>query len=410
MKNKIISILMTIALLCFLIACDSSPYASDPDASTNIGEKTPINHDNPREDYSSEDLIRIINKYPNIKAAKDIPSDVPKTLGHVSVFECCSKPELSFENGLNNFRDVLGYLCPGRALSEACFSAVGSGDSVPIYENYDRFKSGEFKVTLFEYNESASGVEEPIYFYARSPVCSDLSSFNRGELERIVKRKAGFVSFLYNGSFVEEAEYIGRFSPDSEERFKLLDKETSIKEAVEFFENYVAGIPCDADSPFKSKVIFVEVFKINEKFCCFDFIFSREYDSISFDYTVNGGRGRRTGGDMSIGVMIKSNEVDSFYGIIKAFTARNETQYTDFISCEDAAKIVSDNMTEYTIFEVRSVRLLYCQSENIGDNGELGKYKTRVFPMWVFELYNANDGLTYNCYVNALNGEFEYFH
>lgn len=410
-KIKILAALMAAAMLLSMTACDNSTSISDPDSSTNVGEKLPVDHDNPRIDYTPDELAEIINKLPNIKAAENILSDAPKSLGHVSTFESCSAAQLPFEEGLANFKEALEYLSPGREFSEKCFAAIGGAEenNLPIYENYEKYKSGELKVTLFEYDESSLGIEEPIYYYARTPVCNDLSSFNRGVLQRIVKPDSKSVRFLFTGGFVRGAEYIGTFAPDSEERFKLLDKEVSVKEAAEFFENYVSEIPCSAGSSFKTKVIYVSVYKIKDDLYCFDYVISRDYDNIAFDYTVSGSNTRRPGGDMGSGSMIESNSVDSFYGVIRAFTAENETQYTDFISCEDAAKAVSENMTDYVIFEARSVRLLYCNSSNIGSSSALGEYKTNVFPMWVFELYNPNDGLTYNCYLNALNGEFKYY-
>lgn len=406
MKRQL-SVILALFLTLGLTACDGTGGISGSD----VGGELPINHNNPRVDYTPEELAGILNKFPNIRAAEDILSDAPKSLGHVSTFEDCSAAALSFEEGLANFREALGYLAPGHELGEKYFKATGGGESdgLSIYDHYDEFKSGDRTVNLFEYNESNSGIKDPIYFYARTPVCSDLSSFNRGTAQRLTQPDSSAVSFVFQGASIEGAEYVGKFAPDSGERFKLLDKEVSVKEAVGFFEDYVSAIPCRAGFSYTTGVNYVNVYKIKDDLYCFDYIASRNYDNIAFDFTVTGHSDRR-GGDMSMGSMIESDSVDSFYGVIRAFTVENEKQYAEFISLENAAKIVSDNMTDQVKFEARSVRLLYCPGDNIGSSGAPGERRTAVFPMWVFELYNPNDALTYNFYVNALDGTFEYYH
>ena len=109
-KNKLFTAIISAALLFSLTACNSGTNTSE----TNIEEKTPIDHDNPRTDYSPEELSEIINEFPNMKAAENILSAAPKSLGHVSVFESRSPARLPFEEGLRNFKEALEYLSPGR--------------------------------------------------------------------------------------------------------------------------------------------------------------------------------------------------------------------------------------------------------------------------------------------------------
>lgn len=203
------SIILALLLLLGLTACDGSNDIPSG-GSSDVGGELPIDHDNPRVDYTPEELAEIINKYPNIKAAENILSDAPKRLGHVSTFEDCSTATLPFEEGLANFREALGYLVPEHALGEKYFKAIGGGESdgLLIYDHYDEFKSGERTVNLFEYNESNSGIDDPIYFYAGTPVCSDLSSFNRGVAQRLTEPDSSAVSFVFQGASIEGAEFV----------------------------------------------------------------------------------------------------------------------------------------------------------------------------------------------------------
>lgn len=397
------------AILLLFSACNNvSDY-------NNINESSPaFEYENERVNYTSEELIQLFEKFQNISADSNIISDAPKSISHLSTFECCTSSPLEFEQGLEDFRKAVLYISPEIDVNNDFFSATGGKkeDNLSIYPNYERYKNKEVNVTLYSFNNSSTDDEEVLNFYARSPVGSDLFSFNKGLTQRLLNKER--ILNVYQGSMITDAEYIGRYSPESEESFQLLDKPTTISQAVSFYENYVAQMPCAIEGPFEMQVNYVDVYRIDhlipehgKELYCFDMITSREYENIAFDYAVMGKSARRRGGDMGVAFMIKSDELDSVYGVLKAFTSENVLQYKKFLSCEDAALITSENLTEYVSFVAKSVRLLYCQSDNIGTGDQPGEYKTNVFPMWVFELYNSNDDCTYNCYVNAITGEFE---
>lgn len=201
---------------------------------------------------------------------------------------------------------------------------------------------------------------------------------------------------------------MGSYTPDSEDSFKLLDKETSIKDAVAFFKNYVDNLPCSIEPYFSINVNNVQVYKVEEGLYCYQYTTSKKYDEIPFDYSVSGSSGGRGNSDLGIGAMIKSSDVDFIYGTFKLSTVIEEKEFPfkETVPFEKAVRIVFDKMTDYVKFEVIAAQLVYCTNDDIG-NGMLGGTKEPVFPAYKLTLYNPNDHYYYLCFVNALDEAFE---
>lgn len=107
--------------------------------------------------------------------------------------------------------------------------------------------------------------------------------------------------------------------------------------------------------------------------------------------------------------MIKSDDADFIYGTFKTATIMEEKQFSEIIPFEKAVEITSEKMTGYVDFEVTSAMLVYCTNDDISGSGRLGETRSPVFPAWKISLYNPTENCVYGCYVNALNGEFEYY-
>ena len=67
------------------------------------------------------------------------------------------------------------------------------------------------------------------------------------------------------------------------------------------------------------------------------------------------------------------------------------------VSLKAAADIVSHNLSQSVKFNIISMELIY--------HGRSALLK----PTWLFTLYNTNDSLYYNAYVDAETGKFSYF-
>lgn len=421
MKNRF-GIILEIIIIFGLTACQSAENSdTDLSESYNGSVELPIineyiEHNNPKINYTKEEIIDIVNENSKFKASEDIIADVPKSIGHVSSFYCGTTPQLSAKEGIEDFRAAFSCLFPNHEFDENCFYYVGPNSTIEnegdnyktVGEKYDELISGEEEAYLFFYNESGTDKEERVALTLRSPFGSDITTVNKGQAHKIAYQM-GLTSSYGSDIFTPSRyfTYVGSYSPDSEEVFKLSDREISIKDAVAFFENYVNNLPCSITSYFSVHVNDVQVYKVKDDLYCYNYTTSKIYDRIPFDYAVSGSHGGRGNRDLGIGEMIKSDDVDFIYGTFKTATVMEEKQYTEIIPFEKAVTITSDKMTDYVDFEVKSAQLVYCTDDDVGGSGRLGETRNPVFPAWKLTLYNPNDNCNYSCYVNVLNGEFE---
>ncbi len=397
-----------------------------------ITDPEDINHDNPRVDYTKEEVSEIINANSNFKADKDIYVSAPKSIDHISEFYERTPAQPSPKESLKEFSEIFKYLFPDHELDMDClYYYRWSEDEDPnadVYETrfhclsdkdkYNVFMnelSGDWEIgghaSYLIYDEVKKPNKNSIHATLRMPFGSDLCIFNKGLGQRIGKKiKEGE---KYNASehfFPEEYfEFVREFPPDSEEVFKLYDKEISIKDAVNFFESYIEEAPTSAKQACKIHVNAVNVYKMDEVTYCYQFLTSKQYDGIHFDYSYDGTRRPDDNRDLSLGVMVRSDDVDYVYGTFKASTIIEETVHKEFISFEEAVKIASEKLTEYVDFQVNRAELMYCSKANIGEYW-LGQTKYPIYPAWKLTLSNPNDDLIYTAYVNALTGEFTTYH
>lgn len=418
--KKYFGLILSAAIVLGASACksESSSDISGSESSFDISDKasgisTAPKRENVRIDYTKEEVIEIIENT-RFKATEDIFADVPKSIDYVSTFYCGTTAQLSAEDSVEDFCAAFSYLFPNHEFDEDCFYYVGEsseeGRNNKVFENYDALVNGEEEVYLFFYDESKTDKDDRVAATLRSPFGSDITTINKGVAGKIayemgLSSSYGSDIFMPNYYF----EFVGNYSPTSEEKFKLLDKEISIKDAVDFFENYVKALPCSVETVFSIHVNDVQVYKIDDGIYCYNFTTSKIFDKIPFDYAVSGSHGGRGNRDLGIGEMIKSDDVDFIYGTFKTATIMEEQQFSEIIPFEKAVEITSEKMTEHIDFEVKSAMLVYCTNDDIGGSGRFGETRNPVFPAWKISLYNPVENCNYGCYVNALNGEFEYY-
>lgn len=417
--KKSLLFLTGIALLFALTACgnsgaENSGMESDP---ANSGA---LNHDNPRVDYTSEEIAAIIDKMPNLKISDELFfADVPKEIDHVSTFYCGTTAQLTPEESLDEFIEVFEYLFPNHEMDKDCLYYYGIFDDHSddrlhlLYENnnYELYMKGILENYYFYYSEEGKESESSVQASIRSPFGSDICMFNKGVCNKIAANQNGRAEYYAYEHFLpaEYFEYVGDFCPDSGKTFPLIGGEISIKDAVDFFEEYIGDLPCRIDPYYSIHVNSVQVYKVREDLYCYYFVTSKSYDGIAFDSVDSGNRGGRNNRDLGFGVVVKTDDVDHIYASFKTATVMEEEQFTDIIPFENAVKTVSEKMTDYTDFVVEFAKLVYCTGDNISGSWQLGETKQPVFPAWKFLLFNPNDNVYYTCYVNALDGSFEYY-
>lgn len=438
--RKLTAFCMLISFLICCTACSKQYINSNASADISGGEtsavgssKTPvIKHDNPRVDYTSDEAREIIERNSNLKVSSDyFYVSAPKTIDHLCEFTYGTSYQLEPEKELEEFKRIFKYLFPSHELDENCLYAYAvvkdenpeeqdlfktHFHSLKNSDNLDAYLNGTLGdpdlMRHLMYTEEQFPREDSVSLFYRSPFGNDYCVFNKGVCNRLTANQNGedkyyaYEQFRLNDSDFG-FEFVGSYPPDSEETFMLLDKEISIKDAVLFFENYVASIPVSEEPIFGIHVNNVDVYRLDEEHYGFEFINSRIYDGIHFNFVWDGCSIDGLNRDMSYGIMVQSSDVDHIYAPFSAYKAYDETQYSQFVPFEEAVITVSEKMTDYVGFEVTRAELIYRYKPNTGAGINVGETLYPVYPSWKLTMLNPNDNFIYVAYVNALTGEFE---
>lgn len=442
--KKFSTAFLSLIILVYCTACDrhdtdsnssSVPYSKDTsDTSNNSTDETSnavvkiepvVRHENPRVDFTKEEVREIIEQYSNLKVSDDyFYASVPKTIDHVCEFYNSTSYQLSPRENYDEFKRIFEYLFPEHELDMTCLyynSHMDGGDEaahrLSDEKVFEAFLNGEYEQSRYMrflyYDECESPKENSVSMYFRSPFGNDYCVFNKGVCNKFTANLNGEKNYYAYEQFRLNDpdfgfEYVGSYPPDSEAAFKLLDdKEITIKDAVSFFENYISSIPSAEDPTFGIHVNNAYVYRLDDDHYGFELINSRIYDEIHFNYTWDDCTIDGINRDMSYGVMVKSDDVDHVYAPFNAYKAYDEVKHTDIVPFEDAVKTISEKMTDYVGFEVTRAELLFRQKPNESEGDQIGETRYPTYPSWKLTLYNPNDNLTYVAYVNALTGEFQ---
>lgn len=435
MKKTLSALLTAIALLA-LTGCGKTDNLSESsgavptespasDSADNSGSVPIVKHDNPRTDRTREEVAEIINKSDNLKVSEEyFYASVPKTIDHLCEFYSGSTYQLPPEESYEEFKRIFAYLFPEQEFDMEClyyYSHIDDSDEIDHAlsdeKNFDAFINGEYDNTSYlhylYYDERNKLKENSVSLFYRSPFGNDYCVFNKGVCNKLAAERNGEDKYYAYEQFrLGDTdfgfEYIGAYPPDSDAAFKMLDdKEITIKDAVAFFEKYIASIPCKEEPVFGLHVNTAFVYRLDGEHYGFEFYNSRIYDGIPFNYVWDGAHIDELNRDMSYGIMVKSDDVDHIYAPFTSFKAYNEVKHTEFIPFEDAVKTISEKMTQYVGFEVTRAELLFRMKQNVGNGDQVGETRYPTYPSWKLTLYNPNDDLTYVAYVDALTGDCE---
>lgn len=197
---------------------------------------------------------------------------------------------------------------------------------------------------------------------------------------------------------------------NSTEKYELINGEISIKDAVDFANNYLETMnfsPYELSA--KTKVCAVNIFKIDGEKYGYNFMTTPEYKNVMFDYP------EMMGGGMGISKipndydnrdyfilpgqidMIETDKVCHFISPAYNRSIEEAETYTSIITLENAADIVSRFYSNHMLFYVTRVQVVYLEYLNTAE------------PCWKF-LMNCS-GLLYNTFVNMHTGEvYVYIH
>jgi hypothetical protein len=365
-----------------------------------------------------------VNDYKNLKISNNFEINMPDLIGTVSEFTVKYMEREENKDFYDSFNETLNYLFKDHKINSKFLYYYGENsfyevdndgnlvnDLNRVEDKYDSIMSGNEDVLYFLYDEtwdSSVSIDSPVCAAFTSPICNDLSKFYKGEVLNYIDDHVDLESLQIKSFFpVESSE-----DKNSENKYKLEDKEISVSDAVEFFENYINSIPCKADSSFKMSVYNADVLKLDSNNYGLFFNTTLSYNGLQFD-SVESGSFRQGMEDYNFiigeGFMLKSYDVDYAYGIYRDLSVSDEETYEKIVSVEEAVESLSNNLTNTVIFDLNKIELVYLEKNSDSVNSDVSE-KYLVSPYWKFTLYNENDNLTYCCYVNSLDSdEFLYY-
>ena len=188
-------------------------------------------------------------------------------------------------------------------------------------------------------------------------------------------------------------------------KYKLQDGEVSIGEAIKYFtEEYPKELPFE-EKP-SLLVNYVDVYELKDGIHAYVFAAYLMYNMVPFErldgFSTNSSVPNYSAINAE-GLMVKSGDIDLSYSCLPITDVSVVGDpITDILSLKEAVDIVSEKMSQYVKFKVISTEFVY--HGVIAPEGV-----ANLKPTWEFRLYNENDGMYYNTYVDAATGSFSVF-
>lgn len=411
-------------LICTLLLCGCEDSTNTSDGSVQYQREMVPNE---IVYYTADEAKEIIQSNTRFSVAEDFQCSAPKSISHFSSFTIGYHPRQDNASFYEDFRTMFAYLFPDETMYEDCLfyygmdSNLSEGNRIKtVAEEYDRIMNGEEHVLYYFYSphfdpDQTSEAENNIFMEFTSPICSDLSNFNKGVLAEYYCKSKGkendFFLETYNPYYF--GSKVCTLPPDSEEAYTLLDGVSmSVADAAAFFENYINHLPLPEKPSLNIKVLWVDVLQCDTDTYCYYFKTAKAMDDIPFDWDPD--TSYRGGLDytyeLSSGAMVVSDDVEQVYGAQRTGVVYDEVMHTEGINFATAMQKMEENLSAKVDFEVLSADFVYCSKAVEDPSVQPEDYLQPTTASWRVSLYNSNDGRIYICYVDALDGgNFHYY-
>lgn len=387
---------------------------------------------------SDDEIRRIINAQPNFTCAEDLYVNIPKSAS-VYTFSTygVQVPQFDYTAAQykKDFEALFKYLFPDREINPDHLKYskyIGYDYEREDYifdEGYVRDNETLPDGVEFIYDETPEGPtiwNNPVYMEMKAELGVGSGVVNKGEAAHLVGKIAfdetrlewvPADTFIRLSAFEpdDHFESVGRYSPQSEKSFPLLDGEMRICDAAEFFENYVNNAPISTglQRNTRTSVYSVEVLRINDAAYGYYFTTVPQFQGVNYEPVIYGSRSEYnydpTGGEA---FMIRRGDVDYIHCLYGNEWSFNVEPCKEIVSIETAVKNISDMLTDGVTFEIISVEFVYVQQYCKDELGHINidTYEANITPAWRITAGNPNDNRTYMCYVDAKDGEnFRYY-
>ncbi|MCD7716092.1 MAG: hypothetical protein LUG56_05335 [Lachnospiraceae bacterium] len=430
-REKIFGVALSISVICVSISSDTGEIACALEniQTASLSELA----------STAEDMESIFDACDNLVISEDFALALPDGFSQVYEYITSTPIDVDMKEYYDDFIEMFECLFPNHELNDDYLFYTG-GSSELIYDETGKIVQDFNKVEDW-YEKLASGEEGRVNFLYdetwlrdmtewQSPVCLELSNpigfgyavINKGKTVELNGARvydeaiqAERYPLLESYDPCDWLEYVGAYSPDSRESFMLLDKETSIYEAVNFFEEYINALPCPDNANMCTVVTDVEVYVVTENVYGYYFLTTKEYQGLPFDHMRSGTQHSEfsdyttTGGNA---FMVESDDVDVVYGYYRQQDVVEERAFDEIVTAEAASRIISEKLTDSVVFEVEKMELVYTEMPGKTDDGtvDVENPSSTVSSAWKFTLYNPNDDLNYVCYIDAVDGDdFRYY-
>ena len=294
---------------------------------------------------------------------------------------------------------------------------IYDGEELRKYEEEKDWYNANYenKISKTKYTEA------PELIYYRDPKTKRKSEIFTDT--NIMNYAAGAINKILGGNYLfglqDDMELIKRYRigmDDLSDKYKLLDKEVTVAEAVESAENYINSIyPYTGENGIKTKVYDVYVYKIkNSGETVFRFFRTENYKGIDVQELISGqisfgeeeNYGEETG-IMSECFMIESGKIDVYYGEYNSYTVPKEiTNYETILSLESVLNNVSKELSKLpgVNFEVNQIKMEYRMFNDKEDKSKNDRAKY-IVPSWRVDLLNPVNNDAYVALVNVESGD-----
>lgn len=357
------------------------------------------------------DLEEATKNYTNMK----IENIVPYCPAVDKIYELKDTPAKCY-NGITDEKEMLDFQI-GLAVQwlgedlkrerfETGYCHMGNKEQYASFQEFwDALEEGEqLEPSWFCYPHSSLFLENGEPPVLDSPKDYRVFEVNK-DLENIIYEK-GEVSFnnMHAESNLIKSYYLRNKDCNLDDVYSLQDGEISIREAIDFVENYVnEEIPLEGkDADVNLKVETVNVYK-NEYGYCLGFKIQKEILNVLWPQ--NGPGDFDTGYvaryDLSNVYMIRKNDIDIFDCDTRILSYEKVKEITEIIPLDTALEIVSTKIGGNSVYTIQKIELAYQQELRLLDPKQQAD---EIMPCWFIKGYNQQDNKETAFFVNAVTG------
>lgn len=247
---------------------------------------------------ASKDEIRsAIDACDNFKASENFYLNAPEK---AKVYEFRSFSDNDYvgreytpQTAIEDFRNAYSYFFPDSELNEDYFSYTWTEPLEDLKSYKDLPEDPKVENGLVEDFAQTEGIislnysegEEIPVNMSSTPNISSFSVCHGKVFEYAYENNLVYERMSPLASLDQYFRVVGTYSPTSEKSFKLLDKETSICDAVRFFEDYINNAPIgkSVEKNMTTKVYAVRVLKIGDIYGYY-FDLQKQLKDVNFEY------------------------------------------------------------------------------------------------------------------------------